>query len=100
MGLATEINNNVTGGLQEVGKNFSCVLSKLSTVISAQGVSHIVGVFERDTTKFRDGIKSVEKYILLAGGVDDQTKRLAYQTSRGAVTYHIQRYMTEHCNSS
>ena len=34
------------------------------------------------------------------GWDDDQTKRLACQTSRGAVSYYIQRYMTEHINSS
>ena len=63
-------------------------------------VSQIVGVFEGDPTKFRDWIKSIEKYILLAGGDDDQTKRLAYQTIRGAVSDYIQRYMTKHPNSS
>ena len=47
-----------------------------------------------------DWIKSIEKYILLAGGDDIQTKRFAYQTSRGAVSDYIQRYMTENPNSS
>ena len=60
VGLATDITNNVTGGLQEVGQNFSSQLSKLSTVISAQGVSQRVGVFEGDPTKVRDWIKSIE----------------------------------------
>ena len=100
MGLATEITNNVTGGLQEVEQNFSSQLSTLSTVISAQGVSQMVGVFEGDPTKFRDWIKSIERFILLAGRDDDQTERLAHQTSRGAVSDYIQRYMTEHPNSS
>ena len=36
----------------------------------------------------------------MAGGDDDQTKRLAYQTSRRPVSDYIQRYMTEHPNSS
>ena len=40
------------------------------------------------------------KYIPLEGGDDIQTKRLAYQTSRGAVSDYIQRYMTENPNSS
>ena len=86
--------------MQEVGQHFSSQLSKLSTVISAQSASQIVGVFERNPTKFRDWIKSIEKYILLAGWDDDQTKRLAYQTSRGAVSICLQRYITEHANSS
>ena len=67
VGLVTEITNNVTGGYEEVGQNFCSQLSKLSSVTSAQGVSQIVGVFERDPTKFRDWIKSVEKYILWLG---------------------------------
>ena len=100
VGLATESTQNVTGGLQEVGQTFSSQLSKLSTVLSAQGVSQIVGVFEGDPTKFRDGMKSIEKYIRLASGDDDQTKWLAYLTSRGAVSDYIQRYITEHPNSS
>ena len=74
VGLATQITNNATGELQEVGKNFSSKLSKLSNVISAQVTSQIVGVFEGDPTKFRDLIKSIEKYILLEGGDDDQEK--------------------------
>ena len=76
MGLATDITNNVTGGLQELGQKFLFWITKLSTFISAQGVSQIVDVFEGDSTKFMDWIKSIEKYILLAGGDDDQTKRL------------------------
>ena len=100
VGLATEITNNVTGGLQEVGQNFSPQLSKFSAVINAQGVSQIVGVFEGDHTKCRDWMKLIEKYILLADGDDDRTKRLAYHTSRGAVSDYFQRYMTEHPKSS
>ena len=42
VGLATEITNNVTGRLQEVGQNLSSQLSKLSTVLSPQGVTQIV----------------------------------------------------------
>ena len=84
VGLANEITVNVTGGLHEVGKSFSTQLANLSIVISAQGMSQIVVAFEGESSKFRDWIKSIEKYILLAGGDDIQTKRLAYQTSRGA----------------
>ena len=54
-----------------MGQNFSSQLSKLSTAISAWGVSQIIGVFEGDATKLRDWVKSIEKYILLAVGVYD-----------------------------
>ena len=93
--LANEISVNVTVGFHELGKNFSTQLANLFTVISAQGVSQIVGIFEGEQSNFRYWIKLIEKYILLAGEDDTQTKRLAYQTSRGAISDYIQRYMTE-----
>ena len=79
MGSANEISVNVTEGFHEVGKSFSTQLANLPTVINAQGVSQIVGTFEGEPSNFRDWIKSIEKYILLAGGHDIQTKRLAYK---------------------
>ena len=100
VGFATEISVNVTAGFHEVGKSFSTQLANLSTIISPQGVSQIVGAFEGEPSSFRDWIKSIGKYILLAGGNDIQSWRLAYQTSRGAVSDYIQRYMTENLNSS
>ena len=84
VGLTAEITNNIKRGLQNVGPSFINQLAGLSTVISAQGVSQVVGSFDGEPTKFRDWIKSIEKYVLLAGGDDNQLKRLAYQTSRGA----------------
>ena len=54
-----------------------------------------MGSFDGKPTKYRDWIKSIEKYVLLAGGDKNKSKRLAYQTSRGAVTDYIQRYMAE-----
>ena len=54
-------------------------------MIGTQGVSQVVGTFDGEPTKCRDWIKSIEKYMLLAGGDDNQSKRLAYQASRGAV---------------
>ena len=67
--------------MEDIGKDFSTQLTNLSTIISAQGVSKIVGVFDGDPTKFRDCIKSIEKYILLSSGDDTLTKWLAFQTS-------------------
>ena len=65
------------------------------TVISIQGVSQVVGSFDGEHTKFRDWIKLIEKYVLSAGWDDNQSKRLAYQTSRGAVSECIKRYMAK-----
>ena len=55
-----------------------------------------MGSFDGELTKYRDWIKSIEKYVLLAGEDDNQSKRLAYQTTRGTVSDYIQRYMAEY----
>ena len=75
--LANEISVNATAGFYEVGKSFSTQLANLSTAISAHRMLQIVGAFEGEPSNFRDWIKSIEKYILLAGGDDIQTNRLA-----------------------
>ena len=43
VGLASEIANNVTRGLQNVGKKFANQLAGFLTVINAQGLSQAVG---------------------------------------------------------
>ena len=93
--LAGGVSNEIKKGMEDVGKDFSTQLANLSTIISAQGVSQIVGVFDGEPTKFRDWIKSIEKYVLLSSGDDTLTKRLAFQTSRGAVCDYIHTYITE-----
>ena len=98
--LAGEVSNQVKIGIKDASQGFSDQLTKLSTVISTQGVSQVVSVFEGEPNQFRDWIKSIEKYILLAGGDENQSKRLAYQTSRGAVSDYIHRYMTENPGST
>ena len=94
VGLASEITNNVTRGLQNIGQSSTDQLAGLLTVITTQGVSQVVGSFYGEPTKFRDWIKSFKKYVLLlAGGDNTQSKRLSYQTSKGAVSDCIQWYM-------
>ena len=66
VGLASEIMNNVTSGLQNVGQILTSQLAGLSVVISAQGVFQVVGSYDGEPTKYRDWIKSIEKYMLLA----------------------------------
>ena len=40
------------------------------------------------------------KYVLLAGGDENQLERLAYQTIRVAVSDYIQRYIVEYPEDS
>ena len=46
------------------------------TVISAQRVSQVVSSFNGKPTKFRDRIKSIEKYVLLSLRDDNKSKGL------------------------
>ena len=66
VGLAGKITNNVTRGLQNIGKSFTNQLTGSSTIINSQGVSQVMGSFVGEPTKFRDWIKLMEKYVLLA----------------------------------
>ena len=72
--LAGEITKNVTRGLQNVGLSFKNQLTGLMTVISAQGVSQVVGSFDGEPTNYMGWIKSIEKYVVLASGDDNQSK--------------------------
>ena len=94
--LAGEISSKFSQGIQNASQRFSAQLTNLSTAVSAQGVSQVVGLFDGDSSKYQDWIKSLEKYTLLSGGNGAKTKLLAYQTSRGAVSDYIHHYMTEH----
>ena len=69
VGLAGQISNQLKRCMPDVGLGFTRHLGNLSTVMSTQGVSQVVGVLEGDSSKFRDWIKSIEKYVLLAGGM-------------------------------
>ena len=76
VGLAGEITNNETWGLQNICKGFANQLAGLLTDISAQGVYQVVGSFEGEPTKVRDWIKSIEKYMMFAGRVIANQKGL------------------------
>ena len=76
--------------MQNVGQSFTDQLAGLLNVISAQGVSQVVDSFDGELTKFLEWIKSTENCRILAGGVDNESERLAYQNSRDPVSYYIQ----------
>ena len=100
VGLAGEITNNVIRGLWNASQNFTNQLTGLLTAISTQGASQVLGSFDGELTRFRDWIKSFERYMLLAGGDENQSKNLAYQTNRCAFSDDIQRYMVEYQENS
>lgn len=75
-----------------VFQNLALEMGKVSTALGAQGISQIIAPFEGDAKKFKDWVKSIEKYALLTDLDDDTVKRVAFQSSRGPVSDFIRRY--------
>ena len=48
---------------------------------------------------FKEWIKSIEKYALLTNADGAQTKHIAYQASKGAVSDFIHHYITANPNN-
>ena len=78
-------------GIAAVFENLNAQLGGLSTVMKAQGVAQIVTPYDGDPKKFKDWIKSIEKYASLTGIEGDGIKAVAFQSSKGCVSDFIQR---------
>ena len=73
--------------------NIQVELANVSQALTTQGVSTSVLKFDGNSKNYREWIKPIEKYAILAGIPDDRKKMIAYQSSSGAVSGFIQRYM-------
>ena len=72
-----------------VFQNLAQEMGKDSTALGGQGISQIIAPCEGDAKKFKDWVKSIEKYALLTDLDDDGVKRVAFQSSRGPVSDFI-----------
>ena len=69
-----------------------CVRS-ISLIFFEVGINQIITPYEGDPKKFKEWIKSIEKYAVLANlWNDDRIKRVAYQANRGPISEFIRRY--------
>lgn len=75
-----------------VFQNLAVEMGNVSTALGAQGVNQIVLPFEGEPKKFKEWVKSIEKYAALTNLDDNKVKRVAYQASRGPVSDFIKRY--------
>ena len=82
----------------QIFQNVRAELANVSNALAAQGISSIVSRFDGNAKNFREWIKSIEKYSMLTGVDDARRKLIAYQTSGGAVSGFIERYMTQNPN--
>lgn len=73
--------------------NINRELTSVSQALTAQGISTTVSKFDGNPKNFREWVKSIEKYATLVNIPDDRKKLIAYQSSTGAVSGFIHRYM-------
>ena len=85
------------GDVATLFQHIAAQLSGLSTIVGAQGFSHIVHPFEGDSKIFKDWVRSIEKYASLT---DDRVKMVAFQSSRGAVSDFIKRYLHDNVGNN
>ncbi|CAG2218423.1 unnamed protein product [Mytilus edulis] len=74
----------------------SAQVEHLSNTVGTQSVSQVIPSFGGNPKEFQEWIKAVEKYAVLthAIGNADRVKLIAYQSSKGAVSDYIKRYLT------
>lgn len=65
----------------------------LTTTMGAQGVAKIVPSFDGESKKFKEWVKSIEKYSVLTRVPPEQVKMVAYQSSKGPVSDFLKRYL-------
>ena len=80
--------------------NINRELANVSQALTAQGISNIVLKFDGNPKNFREWMKSIEKYATLVNIPDDRKKLIAYQSSSGAVSGFIHRYMHANPNQT
>lgn len=73
--------------------NLRLELSNVSQALTAQGISSTVVKFDGNPKNYREWIKTIEKYAVLVNAPDERKKLFAYQSSGGAVSGFIQRYI-------
>ena len=81
-------------------QHIAAQLAGLSNVVGAQGISQIVHPFEGDSKIFKNWVNSIEKYASFTGLTDDRVKMVAYQSSQGAVSDFIQRYLHDNVGNN
>ena len=86
--MAADPNANVAQAFQ----NLALEMTNVSSALGAQGISQIVTPYEGEPKKFKEWVKSIEKYAVLTNLDNDKIKRVAYQSSRGPVSDFIRRY--------
>ena len=68
-------------------------LSNVAKSLATRGITTAVEPFEGSPQKFRDWIKSIEKYAILTGADAATKKLIAFQSSKGPVSDFVDGYL-------
>ena len=70
-------------------------MGRLATTMRAQGIAKIVPSFDgSNPKKFKDWIKSIDKFVTLIRVENERVKFVAYQASKGPVSDFLKRYLS------
>ena len=86
--------------LVELFESLSGAIGTLATNVGAHGVGTKIEVHSGEPKGFKEWIKSIEKYALLTNADGVQTKHIAYQESKAAVSDFIHHYITANPNNT
>ena len=86
--------------LTELFEGLSGEIGTLATNVGAQGVGIKTDVYSGEPKGFKEWIKSIGRYALLTHADVVQTKHIAYQASKGAVSDFIHHYITANPNNT
>ena len=84
----------------QIFANLTQELTNVSQALTAQGISNIVLKFDGNPKNYMEWIKSIEKYAILVNLPEARKKLIANQSSGGAVSGFIQRYMAANPNNT
>ena len=70
------------------------------TTIKSQRYAHLVKPFEGDSSEYKEWLRSIEKYAILAEANEADLRRLAIAMSRGVANDFIQCYAAAYPDSS
>ena len=76
-------------------RTLSQQINTLTSTISTQGVAQVINPYGGDPKSFREWLKCVEKYAMLIHADVEKLKLIAYQSSKGAVSDYLKRYLND-----
>ena len=86
------------GEVREIFDGLRQELENVSQALPTQGVNQAIPNFDGTPSKFKQWVKAIDKYAILAALSNDKEKLVAYQTSTGAVSGFIERYISSNQN--